>query len=66
MDREASDVATGEKQRRHHVTVGRNDHAAWRWHKGCLVVALREPFVIERHDEQLLDELRHRAPAAAV
>ena len=31
-----------------------------------LVVALRQPLVVEGGGEQLLDELRHRPPAGAV
>jgi hypothetical protein len=63
---EATDVAAGEEQRRDHVRVG-GDHQPPGWHLDlCLVVEAPECLVVELRDEQLLDELRRGAPAAAV
>ena len=64
VDGQAADVAAGKEQRRDHVRVGGDHHAAGRHRDLRAVVARAQPFVVERAHEELVDELR-RGPAAA-
>ena len=66
VNRQAADVATGKEQRRHDVTVGRDDDPAGRNRDARRIVARAQPCVVEFAHEQLLDELRHGASAAAM
>ncbi len=56
----------GKLEGRNDVTVGGHDHAASGRDEEGVVVALRQPLVGEGAGEELLDQLRHRAAAAAV
>ena len=66
MHREAADVTAGKEQRRDDVAVGRDHHPA-RGHGDPRAVVLRpQPLVVESAQEQLVDQLRGRASAAAM
>ena len=66
VHRQAADVAARKEQRRDDVAVGRHHEPARRHVDARAIVALAQPVVVERAQEQLVDELRHRAAAAAV
>jgi hypothetical protein len=66
VHRQAADVAAGEEQRRDDVRVGRHHHAPALHGEAGVVVGGAQPVVVEGGEEQLLDQLRHRPPAAAV
>ena len=66
VDRERADVAAGKEDRRDDIGVGRHHHPPGRDVEGRLVVAGAEPGVVEGGEEDVLDQLPHRAPAGAV
>ena len=66
VDGERADVASGEKQRRDDIGVGRHHHPPGADLERRLVVAGAQPVVVERRVEHVLDQLPHRPAPGAV